>query len=106
MLGSDSVSVEEVAAVVKGLLERNGVFPLNAKPWQPGEIVFEGSFLVKRPDGRVQVAWQRRNPIRPTELADQGGSDYDNLDEAISTFINREWSTGIDRISLSHRPRS
>jgi|HubBroStandDraft_2_1064218.scaffolds.fasta_scaffold3189701_1 hypothetical protein len=45
MLGSDSVSVDEVAAVVKRLLERYGVFPPNAKPWQPGEIVFEGFFL-------------------------------------------------------------
>jgi len=32
MLGSDAVSVEEVAAVVKRLLDKNGVFPPNAKP--------------------------------------------------------------------------
>jgi hypothetical protein len=84
MLGSDSVAAEEVAGVVKRLLERNGVFPLNAKTWQPGETVF--------------------NPIRPTELADHGRSDYDNIDEAISAFITREWSSGIDGISLSHLP--
>jgi len=103
MLGSDSVSVEEVAAVVKRVLEQNGVFPANAKPWQPGEIVFEGFFLVKRRDGKVQMAWQRSNPIRPTELADQGSSDYDSLDEAVFAFINSEWSTGIDGVSLSRR---
>src|SRR4051794_11620098 len=102
-LGSDSVSVEEVAAVVKRVLEQNGVFPANAKPWELGEIVFEGFFLVKRRDGTVQMAWQRSNPIRPTELADQGSSDYDSLDEAVFAFIESEWSTGIDGISLSRR---
>jgi hypothetical protein len=103
ILGSDCVSVDEVAAVVKRLLEQNGLFPPNAKPWQPGEIVFEGFFLVKRPDGKVQVAWQRSNPIRPTELADQGSSEYNDLDEAVSTYIQSEWSSGIDGITLSRR---
>jgi hypothetical protein len=32
MLGSHDLSVAEVAAVVKRLLERDGVFPPNAKP--------------------------------------------------------------------------
>jgi hypothetical protein len=32
-LGSDEVSVAEVATVVKRLLERDGVFPSSAKPW-------------------------------------------------------------------------
>jgi ankyrin repeat protein len=61
MLGSDCVSVEEVAAVVKRLFERNGVFPPIAKPWQPGEVVFEGFFLVKRPDAdcRAVVEYER-----------------------------------------------
>jgi hypothetical protein len=104
MLGSDSVAAEEVAGVVKRLLERNGVFPLNAKTWQPGETVFKGFFLVRGLDAGVQMIWQRSNPIRPTELADHGRSDYDNIDEAISAFITREWSSGIDGISLSHLP--
>ena len=106
MLGSECVSVEEVAAVVKRLLEENDGFPPKARPWQPGEMVFEGFFLVKRPDGKVQIAWQRSDPIRPTELADQRSSDYDSLDEAVFAFINSEWSTGIDGISLSRRPGS
>jgi hypothetical protein len=103
MLGSECVSVEEVAAVVKRLLEENGVFPPKARPWQPGEMVFEGFFLVKRPDGKVQMSWQRSNPIRPTELADQGSSEYDDLDEAVSRFIQSEWNRGIDGITLSRR---
>jgi hypothetical protein len=101
ILGSDCVSVDEVAAVVKRLLERNGLFPPNAKPWQPGEIVFEGFFLVKRPDGKVQMCWQRSNPILPTQLADQGSAEYDDLDEAVSRFIQSEWGSGIDGIPLS-----
>jgi len=103
MLGSDPVLVEEVAAVVKRLLETNGVFPPNAKPWQPGEIVFEGFFLVKRPNGKVRLDWQRSNPIKPNELADHGGSEYANADDAVSRFIQSQWSKGIDGINLSSR---
>ncbi len=103
MLGSNCVSFEEVATVVKRLLELNGVFPPNARPWKPGESVFEGFFLVKRADGRVQMTWQRSNPVRQTELADHGSSEYDNLDEAVSTFITSEWSSGIDGITLLRR---
>jgi hypothetical protein len=100
MLGADCVSVEEVAAVVKRLLEQNGVFPPTAGHWQPGEIVFEGHFLVKRPDGRVQLTCQRGYAIRPTELAERASSEYDNVDDAVSRFIESEWSRGIDGTTL------
>jgi hypothetical protein len=103
MLGSGAVSSEEVAAVVKRLLETNGVFPPNAKRWQPGEIVLEGFFLAKCRDGKVLLAWQRSNPLNPKELADHGSVEYDNADDAVSGFIQREWSKGIDGISLSRR---
>jgi hypothetical protein len=103
MLASNPVSVEEVAAIVKRLLEKNDVFPPNAKPWQPGEIVFEGFFLAKRPNGKVRLSWQRGNAIRPYELADQGSSEYDNADDAVSRFIQSEWNNGIDGITLWDR---
>jgi hypothetical protein len=105
LLGSDSVSVEEVAAVVKRLFEQNGVFPPIARLWKPGEVVFEGFFLVKRPDGRIQMAWQRSNPVRPTELTDRSSSEYDDLDEAVLRFIESAWSKGIDGIRLTHRSK-
>jgi hypothetical protein len=101
LLGSDCVSVEEVAAVVKRLFEQYGHFPQIASLWQPGEVVFEGFFLVKRPDGKVQMTWQRNNPINNTELAEQSSSEYSDLDEAISMFIESEWPRGIDGIPLS-----
>jgi hypothetical protein len=101
MLGSDSVSADEVATVVKRLLQQNGVFPPTARHWRPGQAVYEGFFLVKRPDGKVEMAWQRSNPIRPNDLADQGSSEYADLDEAVSRFIQSEWSKGVDGISLS-----
>jgi hypothetical protein len=103
MLGSDPVLVEEVAAIVKRLLEANGVFPPNAKLWRPGEIVFEGFFLVKRPNGKVRLAWQRSNPIKPNELAEHGSSEYANANDAVSRFIQTQWSRGIDGINLSSR---
>jgi hypothetical protein len=103
MLGSDHVSVTEVGAVVKRLLERDGVFPRKAKPWQPGEVVFEGFFLMKRPDGKVQLTGQRHHPIRPYELADKVTYEFDDLDQAVWSFISTEWSHGIDGIHLSPR---
>src|SRR5947208_2237620 len=61
------------------------------------------SDLAKRPDGKVRLAWQRSNSINPNELADHGSVEYDNADDAVSGFIQREWSKGIDGISLSRR---
>ena len=101
ILGAESVSAKEIAAIVKRLLESKGVFLPNAKPWTPGETVFEGFFLVKQPSGGVRLAWQRHHPINPYILADQGSSDFANVDDAISTFMRKEWSNGIDGIGLS-----
>ena len=106
LLGSGCVSVEEVAAVVKRLFEQDGHFPPIARHWQPGDLVFEGFFLVQRPDGKVEMAWQRSNPINNTELAEQSSSEYADLDEAISAFIESEWRRGIDGIALSPRCKS
>jgi hypothetical protein len=103
LLGSDCVSVEEVAVVVKRLFEQDGHFPQIARLWQPGELCFEGFFLLMLPDGKVQMAWQRSNPINPTELAEQSSSEYSDLDEALSVFIESEWPRGIDGIPLSRR---
>jgi hypothetical protein len=101
ILGAGPVSAKEIATIVKRLLETNGVFPPKAKPWAPGETVFEGFFLVKQPSGGVRLTWQRQHPINPYVLADQGSSDFANLDDAISTFMRKEWSNGIDGIGLS-----
>jgi hypothetical protein len=102
-LGSDEVSVAEVATVVKRLLERDGVFPLNAKPRQPREAVFEGFFLIKHPDGKVEMTVQRPHPIRPYELAERVTFECDDLDQAVLKFISSAWSKGIDGIPLSSR---
>ena len=103
LLGSDCLSVAEVAAVVKRMLALHGVFPPHARPWKPGEAVFEGFFLMKRPAGRVEMAWQRSNPIKPTELAEQRSTDYGDIDQAISMFIDSEWGKGIDGVRLTRR---
>jgi hypothetical protein len=103
LLGSECVSVEEVTAVVKRLLKQDGIFPPTARLWQPGEVVFEGFFLVKHTDGKFQMVGQRSNPIRPTELADRTSSEYDDLDDAVSQFIENAWSKGIDGIRLMRR---
>src|SRR5215475_5412507 len=99
MLGSNSVSIEEVSAVVKRLLGHHGIFPPQAGAWHPGATVFEGFFLVNHPDGTVTMTWQHSNPIRPTELADHGSTEFHDADAAVSAFIRKEWSAGIDGIS-------
>jgi len=103
LLGSDCLSVEEVAAAVKCLFQRNGVFPPHARIWKPGESVFEGFFLVKRPERKIEMVWQRSNPIKPTELAERGSTEFEDLDQAISRFIEREWSNGIDGVRVTPR---
>jgi len=100
-LGFDSVTANEVAAIVKRLLEGNGAFPIDAKLWQPGGSVFEGFFLVKKREGVIQLTCQRSDPRNPFTLADQKSWEYDNVDDAISRFIRSEWSKGIDGILLS-----
>lgn len=100
LLGSDSLSVEEIAAAVKRVFERNGVFPPQARPRKPGETVFEGTFLLKRPGGKVEMAWQRSQSIKPTEVAERGSTEYGDLDEAISAFIHKEWRDGIDSVRI------
>jgi hypothetical protein len=102
MLASDSISVAEVAALIKRLLERCGTFPPTARTWTPGEAVFEGYFLVKHSDGKIELMSQRGNPIKPNELADQECWTFASLDQAISKFIESEWPKGIDGISFSH----
>jgi hypothetical protein len=57
--------------------------------------------LVKRPDGKVEMAWQRSNPIKPTELSERDSTTYDDLDQAISEYIEREWSKGIDGVRVT-----
>jgi len=89
-LGSYGLSAEEIAAAVKRVFLRNSVFPPHARSWKPGETVFEGFFLLKRPQGKDRDAWQRSHPIKPTELVESGSTVYDDLDEAVSGVIQRE----------------
>lgn len=103
LLGSDSISVQEVASVVKRLFQQNGVFPRIARIWKPGEVAFDGCFLVKGSDGKIQLVCQASKPINSTLLSAQKISEYSDLDEAISIFIETEWSRGIDGIPLSRR---
>lgn len=103
LLGSDGLSLEEITAAVERVFERSGVFPPRARPWKSGEAVFEGFFLLQRPEGKVEMAWQRSDPINPTELVERGSTEYEHLDRAISVFIEKEWSEGIDGVRITPR---
>jgi hypothetical protein len=94
------VSGEEATSAVKRILDAKGVFPPNARIWAPGDMVFEGFFLVKRPHAKVDMIWQRSSPTKPTELSERRSEDYEGVDQAITRFIEKEWSNGIDGIRV------
>jgi hypothetical protein len=58
---------------------------------------------MKLPDRKIEMVWQRSHPIKPTELAERGSTDFEDLDQAISRFIERQWSNGIDGVRVIPR---
>jgi hypothetical protein len=100
-LGSRPVTVPEIAGTIKRLLDANGVFPLRAAIWRPGELVYEGHFLVRASNGTVKLHWQRGRAAAPFELAEQTTLEFQDSDKAIAHFILAEWPKGIDGIGLT-----
>ena len=99
LLGSDSVSIEELSRAVKRVFGKHDLFPPHARLWQSGQSVFDGFVLIRQPDGKL--SWQRSNPGNPAELADRGSIVFDNPDEAIVSFIDRQWRRSIDTIHVT-----
>lgn len=99
-LSTDGVRYSEVATVVARVLEDTGYFPPNARPWQAGNIVYEGAILQKLSGGGFRLTLQRSHPIAPTVLAEKRESDFQNAKTAIKTFISSEWPKGIDGIAI------
>ncbi len=99
-LDRSALRVSEVNSAVKRLLLEAGRFPSHAKPWQHGEVAFEGHFLELLIGGSVRLWWQRSHPLMPTRMAEQHHSDFASIDDAIEAFVNKEWASGIDGIRI------
>jgi hypothetical protein len=99
-LGSAPLDASEVAAVVVSVLKETGMFPANAKAWSSGQVVDERTILQSLPDGKVRLIQQRGQPIRPTSLAQQKVTDFDDVESAVESLMNVEWGNGIDGIPI------
>jgi len=95
LLGSDSLSVEEIAAAVKRVFERNGVFPPQARPRKPGETVFEGTFLLKRPGGKVEMPGSEANPLSQPKWRNEAAPSMGTLMKPYQRSSIRSGVTGL-----------
>lgn len=95
-----TVNYSEVAAVIGRVLGRCGVFPENATPWQPGNVVDERTMLHKPPDGRIRLTHQWHHPIAPHKLEGKKESEFADLASAITAYIRSEWPRGIDGVAI------
>jgi hypothetical protein len=100
-LGSNSISKVEVASAIWRLLTKVGWFPINARRWQTGEVVFEGHFLELLTTGGAKLWWQRSNSSDATRIAEQKCQEFSDVTQAIGEFVVQEWGArGIDGIPL------
>jgi hypothetical protein len=88
------VSRKEVAAVLKSILLRDGVFPIEEREG----VVYEGAILGLVASG-AQIARSRAYASDPKTAAERRIDRYQEVDAAIEAFIDMEWSAGIDGIS-------
>jgi hypothetical protein len=100
--GSDTVSLAELAAVVRKALETNVYFPPAAQPWEPGEASYEGAFLEKLEGCRFRVHCQRSYADNPGACAERTSRDYDDFEPALKAYLQVEWRGAFDgeRITL------
>jgi hypothetical protein len=89
------VKRQEVKALLKSLLSIHGAFPFCLE----GKVVYEGATLYRDPTG-IQIIWRRAYPWDPFTVAESRTETFPDIDAAIEKFIESEWRSGIDGISL------
>jgi hypothetical protein len=94
--GSNTVSLAELATVVRDALKMNVYFPPQAKPWEPGESSYEGAFLEKLEGHRFRVHCQRSYADNPGVCAQRTSQDYDNFESALRAYLRAEWRAAFD----------
>jgi hypothetical protein len=86
---------QEVKELVKSLLLIHGSFPFERE----GRAVYEGATLNRNTTGIV-IIWRRAYAWDPFTLAESRTETFIDLDAAVERFVESEWSSGIDGISL------
>lgn len=89
------VRKREVAAILHSILRRDSVFPAEGREG----FAYEGAIIGMRSTG-AQITHSRNHAVRPRIVAERHIERYENLDAAIEAFIDSEWSTGIDGVTL------
>jgi hypothetical protein len=95
------VRYSEVTSVIRRSLDERGFFPPNARPWQEGQLVYEGAMLQRLSNRKFRVTIQRSHPVAPNVLAAKKERDYVLAGTAIRAFVRVEWPNDIDGIRIS-----
>jgi hypothetical protein len=90
------VTKTEILELVRKQLLTHGMFPISSD----SKAVYEGARLIQSPPG-VQIIWERAYPWDPFTVAERRAETFAEVDAAIQRFIESEWSSGIDGITLS-----
>lgn len=101
-LGSNTVSLAELRAILSRVLKTSVYFPPSAKPWEPGEASYEGAFLEKLDNHHFRVHCQRSYADNPGACAERTSQEYDDFESALKAYIEAEWQGAYDgeRITL------
>jgi hypothetical protein len=92
------VTRDEVSNVLKSLVLQHGAFSIRPR----GNTDYEGATITSDPSG-LKITWERAYPLDPTTVAQRRVEVFVEIDAAIETFIDSEWSAGIDGIAVISR---
>ncbi len=97
-LGHLQVSRDEIVEVIREILTKTRYFPPDARPWEEGQPVYEGSIL-ECLNGHYRVHQQTAG-VHGDVLVGATSRDYCSLDRAIQSFIKTEFANDIDGIPI------
>ena len=92
------VTRDELADVLKSVVLQHGAFPTRPR----GNVVHEGATITRDASG-LKITWERAYPLDPFTVAQRRVEVFVEIDSAIETFIDSEWSAGIDGIKVIGR---
>lgn len=99
-MGKIPIARKELALHISEILDSDGWFPPNARPWKEGEACFEGHFIEKNSAGKLTLHWQRHHPLDPYSLAQKFARPCRSINEGLDHFCKWDWSKGIDGIPI------
>lgn len=92
----EPVSRMEVKQLLKSLLSADGSFPIQKQ----SRAIYEGARITLISSG-AEITWTRPYAWDPIALAEKATRTYSEIDTALDSFIESEWSKGIDGVNLT-----